>query len=348
MALPRLHAPESVAHPVYHCVSRIVDRRFIFGDAEKEFFLKNLRRYERLCGVRVLTHCVMDNHFHILVEVPRRPEVLPDEAQLIGLIGESLGSEVAQRLTHQLERWREQNNEPAIRKELERWYAQMWDLGRFMKMVKQRFSCWYNRSRPERRVGTLWESRYRSILVECGQTLQAMAFYIDLNPVRAGKVRDPKDYRWCGYGAAVAGVAAAREGLARMATLASPALAKGTEDEREWVSGIMAWYRQALYTKGAELTNADGEVVRLGFTEEEIQAVRDAKGHLPLSVYLLQRVRFLSDGAILGSRAFVDDVFRQRRTWFSAKRQDGARRLHGLARDCPLRCARALRVRPTG
>ena len=199
MALPRLHAPDSVANPVYHCLSRIVDRRYILGPQEKEYFLENMRSYERLCGVRVLTHCVMDNHFHLLVEVPRRPEVLPDEAQLIGLIGESLGSEVAQRLTHQLERWREQNNEPAIRKELERWYAQMWDLGRFMKMVKQRFSCWYNRSRPERRVGTLWESRYRSILVECGQTLQAMAFYIDLNPVRAGMVVRPGDYRWSSY-----------------------------------------------------------------------------------------------------------------------------------------------------
>ena len=64
-------------------------------------------------------------------------------------------------------------------------------------------------------MGTLRESRCRSILVECGQTLQAMAFYIDLNPVRAGLVRDPKDYRWCGYAAAVAGAAAAREGLMR-------------------------------------------------------------------------------------------------------------------------------------
>jgi len=348
MALPRLRAPESVAHPVYHCVSRIVDRRFIFGPDEKEFFLENVRCYERLCGVRLLTYCVMDNHFHLLVEVPRRPAVLPGEAELIQLLRESLGTAAAEKLAHQLERWREQNNETAIHNELGRWHAQMWDLGRFMKMVKQRFSCWYNRRQPGGRVGTLWESRYRSVLVECGQTLQAIAFYIDLNPVRAGLVNDPKDYRWCGYAAAVAGEAKAREGLARMATLCSPALANRAEEEGEWTAGIMAWYRQALYIKGAELTDTNGEIVCLGFTEEQINAVRDAEGHLPLPVYLLQRVRFLSDGAILGSRAFVDEVFSQRRAWFSPKRRSGARRLHGLARDCPLRCARALRVRPTG
>ena len=40
-----------------------------------------------------------------------------------------------------------------------------------------------------------------------------MASYIDLNPVRAGIVKDPADYRWSGYGEAVAGKKAAREGL---------------------------------------------------------------------------------------------------------------------------------------
>jgi len=197
-------------------------------------------------------------------------------------------------------------------------------------------------------VGTLWESRYRSVLVECGESLQAMAFYIDLNPVRAGLVSDPKDYRWCGYAAAAAGVPEARERLARMASLSSPALANRSEEAGAWVAGIMDWYRQALFGKGAEITDATGQIVRLGFSEEQINAVRDAKGQLPLPAYLLQRIRYLSEGAILGSAAFVDEVVRQRRTWFSPKRRSGARRLQGLSRACPLRSARALRIRPTG
>ncbi|MEZ5431159.1 MAG: hypothetical protein R3F31_08270 [Verrucomicrobiales bacterium] len=46
--------------------------------------------------------------------------------------------------------------------------------------------------------------------------LLTMAAYIDLNPVRAGMVDDPKDYRWCGYAEAVAGGRRARRGLGTM------------------------------------------------------------------------------------------------------------------------------------
>ncbi len=62
---------------VYHCISRVVDRRFIFGPGEKERFVALMREYEQFCGVQVLTYCLMSNHFHILVEVPKRPETLP-------------------------------------------------------------------------------------------------------------------------------------------------------------------------------------------------------------------------------------------------------------------------------
>ena len=39
---------------------------------------------------------------------------------------------------------------------------------------------------------------------------------ICVNPVRAGLVKDPKDYRWSGYGEAVAGIIPARAGLTRL------------------------------------------------------------------------------------------------------------------------------------
>ena len=63
----------------YHCVSRIVDRRFVLEATEKEIFVRMMRGYEAYCGVRVITFCVMSNHVHILLEVPRRPsnELLP-------------------------------------------------------------------------------------------------------------------------------------------------------------------------------------------------------------------------------------------------------------------------------
>ena len=82
-----------------------------------------------------------------------------------------------------------------------------WKIGEswFLRLVKQRFAQWYNKRQA--RTGALWEDRFKSVLVEgAGPALSAMAVYIDLNPVRAGIVEDPADYRWCGNAEAVAGL----------------------------------------------------------------------------------------------------------------------------------------------
>ncbi|MEO8754758.1 MAG: transposase [Casimicrobiaceae bacterium] len=50
-----------------------------------------------------------------------------------------------------------------------------------------------------RRTGTLWDSRYKSSLVDEEPYLLACMRYIELNPVRAGMVRDPADYQWTSY-----------------------------------------------------------------------------------------------------------------------------------------------------
>jgi len=55
----------------YHCVSPVVDGRYIFGDEEKRFFRKTMRGLEHLTGVRILIYCLMSNHSHLLLEVPR-------------------------------------------------------------------------------------------------------------------------------------------------------------------------------------------------------------------------------------------------------------------------------------
>ena len=49
------------------------------------------------------------------------------------------------------------------------------------------------------RTGTLFEGRFRSSLVDSESYLLACMRYIDLNPVRAGMVRRPEDFRWSSY-----------------------------------------------------------------------------------------------------------------------------------------------------
>jgi putative transposase len=59
------------------------------------------------------------------------------------------------------------------------------------------------------RSGTLWEGRFRSCVIEAERYLLACQRYIELNPVRAGMVEDPADYRWSSYQVHAMGVPAA-------------------------------------------------------------------------------------------------------------------------------------------
>ena len=348
MRRPRLLAPDGFRHAIYHCVSRVVDRAKVLGKEEKEQFVRYMRLYERLFGLRVLTYCLMDNHFHVLVEVPRPPGEMPTNEELVRLVRATLGDKRAVALENCFVRWGEQGNQTAIEEERERWFCQMWNLAAFMKVLKQRFSQWYNGTRPSRRTGTLWEDRYRSVLVENGAALRAMAAYIDLNPIRAGLVGDPKDYRWSGYGEACAGQVAARAGLQWMVVQGEPKSGGNVVESEAPTIEVLSWYREQLYGRGEEVVDEGGRVLRRGFTEAEIQGVRDAGGRLPQVAYLRLRVRYFTDGAVLGTQAFVDSVFAARREWFSAPRRTGSRRLRGLVLDSPLRVARALAVRAVG
>jgi putative transposase len=67
------------------------------------------------------------------------------------------------------------------------------------------------------------------------------------------------------------------------------------------------------------------------------------KGRLPLGAYVRCRVRYFCDGAVVGSRAYVEEVFRTYRTRFGPKRKSGARRMKGLA-DTELYTLRDLRL----
>jgi hypothetical protein len=278
-------------------------------------FTALMRMYEKLCQVRVVTFCVLSNHFHLLVEVPQRPEVMPGEEEVLRIIAGSLGKTTAHLVRVQLQQLREAGAPEAAQRVLNSWTTRMWDISAFMKSLKQRFTQWFNKQHG--RKGTLWEERYKSTLVEGGGDALAMtAAYIDLNPVRAGLVKDPKDYRWCGYAQAVAGVVMARRGL----EVASRAQLQGVRPEQ----GLIEHYRRLLFTWG-QAGKAGGKISR-----EEARKVLSKGGRLPVAEVLRCKVRYFTDGAVLGSRGYVEAVFKAKRGRFGEKRQDGARKMRGL------------------
>jgi hypothetical protein len=357
MRRPRLKAPAS--HPVayYHCVSRVVNREFVLGAAEKDKLVEYMRTYEQLYGLRVISYCIMSNHFHILVEVPQRPaaEDLPGDVALVAKVRECLGDKLANALEWELSHHRSQGNEEAAEALRESWFSRMWDVSTYMKVLKQRFSQWFNGKHARR--GTLWEDRYRSVLVEgVGLALRAMAAYIDLNPVRAKICDDPKDYRWCGYAEAVAGGKLARAAVtwldsinphgglrpssgvgarAGESTARSSASKEAKEALRRWRCHLFG-IPESEARQMAEASKGDmAAIFRERIPREKALEVLKQGGKLSQADYLRCKVRYFSDGAVLGGKNFVDGIFQACRDRFGPKRKDGARPLRGLAGDSP-------------
>ena len=108
-------------------------------------------------------------------------------------------------LRWELEHYREQKNHQGAEEFRQRFFARMWDLSAYMKVLKQCFTQWFNKR--HQREGVLWEGRFKSVLVEDGHAAQTVAAYIDLNPVRAGMVEHPGEYRWSSYGRNAQGAA---------------------------------------------------------------------------------------------------------------------------------------------
>jgi putative transposase len=68
---------------------------------------------------------------------------------------------------------------------------------RLMQSLGRRYVQYANRF--YHRTGSLWEGRYKSSVVQAESYLLACSRYIELNPVNAGMVIDPGQYRWSSY-----------------------------------------------------------------------------------------------------------------------------------------------------
>ena len=207
MRRPRIKA-EGAGY--YHCMSRAIERRHILGPKEKERFRALMRNLADFCGLEILTYALLDGHFHALIHVPVRRELSDEE--LLTRLRFIYSPKKVELIALQLQDFRRQRQDQAAQALKAKFTYRMFDISEFFKALKQQFSQSYNvRSQ---RSGPLWEQRFKSVLVEGSENaLSTMAAYIDLNPVRAGIVADPKDYRYSGYGEAVGGGTAAREGL---------------------------------------------------------------------------------------------------------------------------------------
>jgi REP element-mobilizing transposase RayT len=278
-------------------MSRTVNGEMLLDDEAKEVLRKQLHQVAEFSGVQVITYAIMTNHFHIMVRIPskqgeisnvelvRRYQILypkptpwaPMDAAILADLLKAGGADGVK-----------------LRKQL---LARMGDVSQFMKTLKLRFTLWFNRR--HKRFGTLWAERFGSTILDGKHRfgLQMMAAYIDLNPVRAGLVKDPKEYQFCGYGEAEANGGAMVKGLL---------MAMGSEgDTLDTDEKILAAYRMTLFGKGATPKHGDPNAAVI--PPKTLEKVMNSEGKLTPSERLGLRVKWFSKGFVIGSQKFVKE-----------------------------------------
>ncbi|MBT5705083.1 MAG: transposase [Verrucomicrobia bacterium] len=308
---------------VYHCVSRVVGGQFLLKDIEKEHFRRLMWAQAEFCGVEIVGYCIMSNHFHLLVKVPGVSRC--DDKEIVARVSKFYGAKhpVTKRLLCVC------SNEGSIPDEMkDRLLSRMGDLSVFLKELKQRFSAWYNRQHG--RFGTLWAERFRSTLVEgIAHTMLIVSAYIDLNPVRAGIVKDPRDYRFCGYAEAIVGSKRCRAGIMSF------------HPPGDWRQ-VSALYREYLFIKGG----FSGHVDKATMDRESILGEIKKGAVLSPAQLLRLRIRYFSDGVVLGSRGYVNELFLEYQNRFGKKRETGARALNSALKALGFTAMRDLRHTP--
>jgi REP element-mobilizing transposase RayT len=283
---------------VYHVISRTALDGLPFGPVEKDRLVTILKRFARIYFTEILGYAVMDNHVHILVRM--LPERNFSDEEITARYRLYYGDEAVfpvGRIGHFRQKWA--------------------SLSEFVREVKQTFSRYYNKKKGRR--GTLWGERFKSVIVEKGETLVNCLTYIDLNAVRAGIVKRPEDYRWCslGYHSQTDnkdGFLSTDFGLVEFGEM--------TEAER------FRRYRRHVYEAGA-IVRADGKsrkVIDRAIIEKE----RERNFEPARTDRFLTRTRYFTDSGIIGSQAFVTDHARMFRHMFTSRHEKKPRPVKGL------------------
>jgi putative transposase len=161
------------------------------------------------------------------------------------------------------------------------WQMRCRDISWFMRHLQQLFTGWYNRTRPVRRRGSLWADRFKHSLLESGTAVWRCWNYIENNPVRADMVKNAADYRFCSHGV---WHQTGRHPFSRnLVRTALPML-----------QGMFGW---------KTLTEIRQQMDQALIWKQEDD---EAKTGFVLSVQ--RRVRYWSDGLVIGSKLYLIEV----------------------------------------
>ena len=283
----------------YLITNRVTGGSFIFGDVEKEYLKKLLLNGQIRLGYRVWDYCIMNNHYHALIEIPKAENLTRQELLL---------------------RWQ---NRTRIKSDddpgddiLEEYRDKIFDISYVVGNFQQRFTQWYNQR--NNRWGKLFGGRFDSVILdENGAVARAMA-YITLNPVRARMVIEPAEYRWCGYAERMA-KGKLQENEIELAKVIQRELGLPDQflvgNEKDVMKIVWKRFRQCLLGHSSKRSGVDLQTIA------DVLNQNNKSIKLEWSQRLMLKARFATKGVAIGSQQFVQDILNQQKTVLGYKRK---------------------------
>jgi len=207
-------------------------------------------------------------------------------------------------------------------------------LSEFVREIKVGFTRYYN-NRHNRR-GYFWGDRFKSVIVEKEETLINCLAYIDLNPLRAGIVSRPEDYRWNSLGYHV-------QTNNRDNFLSTDFGLKefNVKSEKERIRR----YRRYVYESGAlnllekgntpekyaplSQVNSTGQAKVMG--DRILEKERNREFELSRNDRFRYRTRYFTDSGVIGTKEFVSKTYVRFKHHFNSKNEKKPKPVKGLS-----------------
>jgi putative transposase len=196
--------------------------------------------------------------------------------------------------------------------------AKLSSLSEFVREIKVGFARYYNKRHNRR--GYFWGDRFKSVIVDKGETLINCLAYIDLNPLRAGIVRRPENYRWNSLGYHV-------QTNNRDNFLSTDFGLKefNVKSEKERIRR----YRRYVYEAGAVNRPEKGKTKVIG--DRILEKERDRAFELSRNDRFRYRTRYFTDSGVIGSKEFVAKTYIRFKHHFNSKNEKKPKLVKGLS-----------------
>jgi REP element-mobilizing transposase RayT len=284
---------------VYHVMSRTALDGFPLGDIEKDCMIDLIKSYSSLYFVEILGGCIMGNHFHLLVKM--LPEYKFNDEEIEKRFVEFYGDD----------RIFTDGLIASLR-------AKLSSLSEFVREMKVGFARYYNKRHNRR--GYFWGDRFKSVIVEKGETLINCLAYIDLNPLRAGLVERPEEYRWNSLGYHVQ--------TGNKDNFLSTDFGLKEFNVRSKKERVRR-YRRYVYEAGAVNKPEKGKVKVIN--DKLLEKERNREFELSRSDRFRYRTRYFTDSGVIGSKEFVSKTYRRFKHHFNSKNEKKPKPIKGLS-----------------